>query len=124
MHPCIATTSGRPAGSPSGTYRNIRRFPGLLPNPVTSVSEAARADAVTDSGPATPARVTSNAPTAAPANTLRRRPGPRPAPRTRARSNDTLIATPSAHPRNPAPAGYWPGTLGRTKPPPARADTP
>src|SRR5215212_2572922 len=34
VQPCSATTSGAPAGSPAGTYVNIRRLPGLLPKPV------------------------------------------------------------------------------------------
>src|SRR5829696_4832656 len=41
VHPCSRTTSGRPAGRPSGRYEYMLRFPGLEPNPVTGVSVAA-----------------------------------------------------------------------------------
>src|ERR1044072_1849525 len=41
VQPCSPPTSGRPAASPSGLYSNICNAPGLLPNPVTSVTPAA-----------------------------------------------------------------------------------
>ncbi|GAA1523403.1 hypothetical protein GCM10009730_34520 [Streptomyces albidochromogenes] len=69
VQPCMATTRGRPAGSPSGTYRNIRSAPGLVPKPVTSVSEAARAAGAKAVQPV-PSSVASNASSTATAGSL------------------------------------------------------